>query len=150
MGKATPQSPRSLTECVRLTISYHFNFSRLSKIWNMLRHWSVRRVKCKECYFMFSFTFLSFFMFFIKKCLFFIIFIYLVNFFFFFDEESNFCNRILTNQKQEFVIRDGLLNCRNDINIQFHWQFLITSFHFWLANILLWNFVTSLKKRWKL
>ena len=37
----------------------------------------------------------------------------LIIFISYFDEVSNFCNRILTNQKPELVIRNCHLNCEN-------------------------------------
>ena len=56
----------------------------------------------QECYFIFPFTFLVF-----LSCFYvFIIFIFL-------DEVRNFRNRILTNQKPEYVITNCQLNCFN-------------------------------------
>ena len=77
------------------TISYHFDFFHLSRVVNMLHHGSVGPAQFKERYFMFSFTFA--YVSHHKICLFIIL------FFFFFDQVLNFRNRILTNQKQEFV-----------------------------------------------
>ena len=53
----------------------------------MSYHSSMGRVQSKECYFLFTHTFLGFFVVFHQKelCFFF--------FFFFFDDSSNFCNR---------------------------------------------------------
>ena len=57
------------TECVPLTISYHLYFFRISKVLSMLLHVSVRRVSSKEYCFIFTYTFLAFFGFFLSKCL---------------------------------------------------------------------------------
>ena len=54
---------------------------------------------------MFIYTFLAFFVLLHQKITAFIIFIC------FFDEVSNLCNRILTNQKPELVIRNCQRNC---------------------------------------
>ena len=70
----------------------------------MLHHLPVRRIENKEGYFMFTYTFLGFLLFFIKKFVF-IIFIS------FFVEASNFRNRKLNNQKQELGIRNCQWNC---------------------------------------
>ena len=60
-----------LIECVSLTIFYHLIFLRISKVWGILHHGSVGRVQSKECYFMFSSTFLAFLLlFFIKELVF--------------------------------------------------------------------------------
>ena len=87
-------------ESVPLTISYHLCFLRISKVWGMLHNGSVGRVQSKQCYFMFTYTFLVLFCLFSSKNCVFIIFIS------FFDEVSSFRNRILTNQKPELVIRN--------------------------------------------
>ena len=86
-----------ILECVPLTISYHLYILRISKVSSILHHGSVGRVHSDECYFIFKYTYLTFFfvLFFIKKIRVFIIFIS------FFDELSNFRNRKLTNQKPE-------------------------------------------------
>ena len=44
-------------ECVSLTVSYHLYLIRTSKAWSMLDHGSVGQNK--ECYFMFTYTFLA-------------------------------------------------------------------------------------------
>ena len=59
-------------------------------------------VQNKECYFMLSYIFLGFLLFFIIK----FVFIILISFFFVY-----FCNRVSTNQKQEFAIRNCQRNC---------------------------------------
>ena len=87
-------------ESVPLTITFHLCFLRISKVWGMLHNGSVGRVQSKQCYFMFTYTFLVLFCLFSSKNCVFIIFIS------FFDEVSSFRNRILTNQKPELVIRN--------------------------------------------
>ena len=62
-------------ECVPLAISYHLYFLRISKVQCMLHHESVERVQSKERYYMFTYTFWLFLLFFIKKICAFIIFI---------------------------------------------------------------------------
>ena len=51
----------AITECVPLTISFHLYFLRTSKIWSMLHHGLVGQVQIKECYFIFTYTFVTFF-----------------------------------------------------------------------------------------
>ena len=65
----------------------------------------------KQCYLMHLCTFVAFFFFFLhhKICVF-IIFIS------FFDEVSNFRNRILTNQKREFIVSSCQWNCMFCLN----------------------------------
>ena len=46
-------------ECVSLTVSYHVYLIRTSKVWSMLDHGSVGQFQNKECYFMFTYTFLA-------------------------------------------------------------------------------------------
>ena len=71
----------------------------------MLHRGSVGRVRSEECFFMFRYTFLVFFVAFHQKiCLFFI-------FNSFFDEELNFLNKLLTNQKPEEVVTNFQRNC---------------------------------------
>ena len=60
-------------------------------------------VQNKECYFMLSYIFLGFLLFFIIK----FVFIILISFSFLY-----FCNRVSTNQKQEFAIRICQRNCK--------------------------------------
>ena len=108
---------------IPLTISCHLYFPHISKVRRMLHEMSVGRVQCKECFSLFTYTFLPFLLFFITNLCFydFMIFIFfsfllLFSFFLFFCffcfEVSNFQNRILTNQKPELTIR----NC--------HWNFM--------------------------
>ena len=59
-----------------------------------------------------SLSFLLFELFSSKKLCVFIIFIS------FFETLSNFCNRILTNQKSEFVIRNCQWNCMENIKLK--------------------------------
>ena len=68
-------------------------------------HSRLVRVKNATLYF----HFLPFFFLFFKKRFIFIIFIS-------FDEVWNFCNRILTNQKPEYVIRNCHWNCTLELN----------------------------------
>ena len=75
-------------------------FLGFSKVSSMLHHGPVGRVHSKECYFIFTYTFLAFF--FVlhqKKCVF-IIFIS------FAGDVSDLRNRILTNQKPEWMRRN--------------------------------------------
>ena len=70
-----------------------------------------RWVQSKKCYFMFTYTFLAFLfvvavIFHQKIC----VFIIIISFF---DVVSNFCNRILTNQKTELVIGNCQWNYMN-------------------------------------
>ena len=109
---------------IPLTISCHLYFPHISKVWRMLHEMSVGRVQCKECFSLFTYTFLPFLLFFITNLcfydfmissffFFFSSFFFLSVFFFFsFFEVPNFQNRILTNQKPEMTIR----NC--------HWNFM--------------------------
>ena len=92
-------------EGVPLTISYHPYLRRISKDCSMLYHGSMGRVQN-----FFTHTFQALFCCFSSKNLCFIIFISL------FYEASNFCNRILTNQKLEQVIRNCQWNCMQNIN----------------------------------
>ena len=83
---------------VPLTVSYDLYFFRLSKVSSMLHEGSVGRGQNKGCYFMFSCTFLEFFVVVVvlhhKICVFII-----------------FISSILTSQKQELVIRNCQWNC---------------------------------------
>ena len=102
-------------ECVPLTISYRLDFHPSSKVWSMLHRRPIGRVKNKECYFLFTYTFFGIFkLVFIKK----IVFFFLISIFLF-DEVSNFRNRILTNQKQKWVIRNCQWSC---MFIQYFWS----------------------------
>ena len=83
-----------------MAISYRLYFFRISKVWSMLHHGSVGRVQRKQCNSLFTYTVLVFF---------FVVFHQKISVdialpFIFFDKVSNFCNRILTNRKQELVI----------------------------------------------
>ena len=51
----------AITECVTLAISFHLYFLRISKGWSMLHHRSVWQVQIRECYLMFTYTFVTFF-----------------------------------------------------------------------------------------
>ena len=64
------------------------------------------QVQSKECHFLFTYTFLAFFIFLVSSKI-----LYFFHFHSFFDEVSNFWNRILTNQKPEVVIRNCQWNC---------------------------------------
>ena len=72
----------------------------------MLYHGSVRRFHSKVCYFIFTYTLLAFLVVFSFKkiCL--------------FDEVSNFQNRILTNQKPEYEIRNYQWNCMSALSVR--------------------------------
>ena len=95
----------STYECVPLTVSYHLYFLLTCKGSSMLHQGSVGRVHGKEYYFYTYIYFLGIFLlFYIKKYAFII-------FYSFSDAVSNFCNRILTNQKSEQVIRNCQRNC---------------------------------------
>ena len=89
------------TECVPLTISFHLYFLRISRVWSMLHHGSMGQVQSKECYFMFRYTFVTFFVVFYQKVCIFIIFVS------FSDEVSNFRKKILSSLKPELMI----MNC---------------------------------------
>ena len=82
-------------------------FFRISKVLSVLHHSSVGRVQSKRCYFIFTYTFLTFFLllFFIK------ISVFLSFSFLFFDKVSNFHNRISISQKPEKVVRNCQWNC---------------------------------------
>ena len=101
-----------IKECFPLTTSDQLHFLLFFKVWSILHQGPVERVQNKECYFMSSYAFLAFFFVVVvvvvvvlhfKSCVF-IIFIS------FFDEVSNFRYVILTNQKQDSVIR----NCQRN------------------------------------
>ena len=96
------------TECVSLTISFHLCFLCIFKFWSMLHHGSVGQVQSKEYYFMFTYTFVTFFVVFHQKICVFIIFIS------FSDELANCHNKILTSLKPGLMIK----NCQ--WNIQFN------------------------------
>ena len=96
--KAFKWGKQETLECVPLTISYHLHFPRISKVWSMFHHGSLGQVLSKEYYFVFTYNFLTFFLFCFSSKVFFLIFIS------FLDKVSNFRNRILTNQKPELVI----------------------------------------------
>ena len=88
--------------CVPPTISYRLCFLGISKALSMLHQESVGQVHSKECI-IFSYTFLVYCCFSPKVGVF-IIFIS------FFDEVSNSCNRILTNQKPECILISDFFN----------------------------------------
>ena len=44
-------------KCVPLTISYHLYFLRISEVWSILHHGSVRQSQGKECYFILTHSF---------------------------------------------------------------------------------------------
>ena len=71
----------------------------------MLHHGSLGRVQSKDCYLMFKYNFLASFCFSLKR-----VFIILISFLM---EVSNLRNRILTNQKPDYVVR----NCK--------WNFMV-------------------------
>ena len=96
-------NPLCLWECVPLTISYHFYFFCISKVWSMLHQGSVGWVQSRECYFMFTYTFWHFFVIFHHKNMRF--------YHFHFFQVSHFHNKILTNQKPELFIRNRQRNC---------------------------------------
>ena len=81
-------------------------FLRFSKVWSILHHGSVGQVH-KKCSLVLLHTFMTFFVVFHHKIC---VFIILISFF---DEVSNFRNRILTNQKREFVVSTCQQNCMN-------------------------------------
>ena len=60
-----------IPEKVPLTISYHLYFLRISKVWGMLHHGSMRRVQSKKSYFMFTYNFLVVFCCFSSKSFYF-------------------------------------------------------------------------------
>ena len=91
--------------CVPLTISYYLFFLRTSKVLSMLHRGSVGWFQSKECYFMSTYTFFTFFSCFLVQKTVFVIFI------FFGDEASHFRNTVLTNQKIEWVIRNFHCKC---------------------------------------
>ena len=67
----------TITERVPLTISFHLYFLRIPKVWSMLHHGLVGQVENKECNFMFTDIFVTFFfVVFYKIICVFIIFIY--------------------------------------------------------------------------
>ena len=81
------------------------NFLRACKVWSLLHHGSLEQVQSRECYIMFKYTSLGFFCCFSSKKCVFIIFIS------FFDKLSNFCNRILANQKPKSLKKNCLWSC---------------------------------------
>ena len=85
-------------------------FLHLSKVWSILHHGSVGQVH-KKCSLVLLHTFMTFFVVFHHKIC---VFIILISFF---DEVSNFRNRILTNQKHEFVVSTCQQNCMSYIKI---------------------------------
>ena len=105
-----------ITECVSLIISFHLYFLRISEIWCMLHHALVGQVQSKECYFMFTYTFVTLSCCFsLKKCVFII-------FTFFSDEVSSFRNKMLTNFKQELIIKNCQWNCMYNIKYNTHFD----------------------------
>ena len=85
-------------------------FLRFSKVWSILHHGSVGQVH-KKCSLVLLHTFMTFFVVLHHKIC---VFIILISFF---DEVSNFRNRILTNQKREFVVSTCQQNCMRYIKI---------------------------------
>ena len=102
----TALSTNFYLECVRLTEQYYFIFPRLSKVRSILHHGLVGPVQNKNTNLCFHILFCH--LFHHKICVFII---FISFFFFFFDEVSNFRNRILTNQKQEFAVQSCQWNC---------------------------------------
>ena len=49
-----------LWQCVPLTFSYHLYYLRISNVSSIIHHGSVEQVQVKECYFVFTYTFLDF------------------------------------------------------------------------------------------
>ena len=110
------------------TTSY-FSVSLKSKVWSMLHHGSVTVSSRQKHYFMFSSTLSTFFIavvvvvvvvavvivFHHKICV-------SIIFNSFLDVASNFCNRILTNQKQEFVVENYQWKCMSlhFLNLNIH------------------------------
>ena len=91
---------------VPLTISHYLYFLCISKVSSMLYHRLLGRVQSKECSFVFTNTFLAFFIVFHHEIC---VFIILISFF---NEISNFRNKILSwNQKLELVIINCQWNC---------------------------------------
>ena len=80
----------------------------VSKFWVCYIHGSEEQVQSKECYYMFTDTFFYCCWFSLKNC----VFIILISFF---GEVSNFCNRILTNQKPGLVIKNWRWKCMDTI-----------------------------------
>ena len=50
---------KAITECVPLTTSFHLYFLCISKVWSMLHQGSLGQVQHKECYFIFTYTFMN-------------------------------------------------------------------------------------------
>ena len=91
---------------IPLTISHYLYFLCISKVSSMLYHRLVGWVQSKECSFVFTNTFLAFFIVFHHEIC---VFIILISFF---NEISNFCNKIISwNQKLELLIRNCQWNC---------------------------------------
>ena len=90
--------------CFPVTISYHLFFIRISNVKSMLHHGPVGWAQSKLYVCIYFFAIVSCFS---SKNLCFYYF-----HFFLFDEVWNFYNRILTNQKYEFVIKSCQWNCR--------------------------------------
>ena len=88
-------------------------FFHLPKVWSISHHGSLGLAQSKKCHFMFSYIFWAYLLFFIIK---FGVFVTCISFL---DEVSNYRNRILTNQKKEYVIR----------NFQRNWEIKIWSTH---------------------
>ena len=66
---------RFYLKCVLLIVSYHLNFLCVSNVSSMLHHVPVGRVHSKECYFIFTYNFFTYFVDFHQKIVVFIIFI---------------------------------------------------------------------------
>ena len=56
-----------ICKCVPLTISYHLYFLSICNVWSMLHHGSIERIQSNECFFMFTFAFLTVFSCFLSK-----------------------------------------------------------------------------------
>ena len=105
-----------ITQCVSLIISFHLYFLRISEIWCMLHHALVGQVQSKECYFMFTYTFVTLSCCFsLKKCVFII-------FTFFSDEVSSFRNKMLTNLEPELIIKNCQWNCMHNLKYNTHFD----------------------------
>ena len=63
------------------------------------------------------------------------------------NNKATVCNGLI---KRTWIDENNNLKSTLHINMQFHWQFLITYSGFWLVNILLQKFDTSSKKETKM
>ena len=104
-----------------MTVSNELYFLRVSKVWSLLIHGSVGRVRIKNLTYILTFIYLFAFFFHHKICVFIIFIFFLFDeiicvfiifiFFFVFDEIQNSRNRILTNKKHKVMTRNGQWNC---------------------------------------